>query len=122
MENKKELRLLIIEMETKWIEMKHTAGLRNGIYTKWHSNGQMESIENYTNGKLEDKSVAWYPDGSVKYEEYYFNGELQKGAVYFDKNGKPTSKEQQYYDSFDNSDEALIKGFVAASKIFANKK
>ena len=101
---------------TKWIEMNHKAGARNGIYRSWHSNGEIEKISNYINGKLERESNAWYSDGSIKYKEYYVNGVLQSGSVYFDKNGKPTTLEQQLWDDYDDSDEAIMEGFIQSAK------
>jgi len=90
-----------------WLKMCHNDGVRNGPWDSWHPNRKHSRKLYYINGKLERTCYAWYEDGSMKHTEYYVSGILQKGSLYFDINGKPTTKDQQFYDDCSNDEFAI---------------
>lgn len=51
--------------------------LKEGLYRKWHENGQIAVEENFKNGKQEGLGKSWHENGQVKAEGNYKNGKLE---------------------------------------------
>ncbi len=88
-------------------------GLRNGIWTFWsengqidfgenykdgnligettyyyYSNGQIKSETNHKDGKFDGKSTYWYKNGQIDFEENYKDGKEDGKETYWYENGK----------------------------------
>ncbi|MBR8766563.1 hypothetical protein IX306_001939 [Porphyromonas levii] len=75
----------------------HKGNRQNGLYERWHSNGQLEERGHWGNGKREGVLENWYEDGSPWirssykngkrdgfYERWYPNGQLEERSHWKD--------------------------------------
>ena len=56
-----------------------TKKIKDGLLVEYLSNGEVESKENYKNGKLDGKSIYWHENGQKSSEALYKNG-LKEGV------------------------------------------
>ena len=54
-------------------------GLKEGVWTTWYDEVQMEEQRNYVKDVAEGKWTYWYIDGNLKREEFYKLGKLIEG-------------------------------------------
>ncbi|MDA7887269.1 toxin-antitoxin system YwqK family antitoxin [bacterium] len=97
----------------KQSEQNYTDGKLNGLSTFWFANGQKQSEQNYTDGKLNGLSTFWFENGTKKSERPYKNGELNGIGVYWNEYGEKV-EEWLYKDGI--AIEKLEKINAATSK------
>ena len=66
--------------------------LEDGLWIKYHQNGQIREIVNYLDGKLYGLRVLITKQGKIKEQENYINGKYYGLQMYFHDNGKPSIK------------------------------
>jgi antitoxin component YwqK of YwqJK toxin-antitoxin module len=97
-----------------------TKKIKNGLVVEYFSNGEVESKQNYKNGKLDGKSVYWHENGQKHAEEHYKSGKLdgktvlwhensQKHAEIHFKAGKKDGKELEWHENGQKSGESFYK-------------
>ncbi|MBI5020830.1 MAG: prolyl oligopeptidase family serine peptidase [Ignavibacteriales bacterium] len=60
---------------------------KEGKYTEWHENGQIEFTGNYKNGLHNGLCTSWYKDGRKEAEENWLNGQLHGRTKYWTEKG-----------------------------------
>ena len=58
------------------------------MFVSWHKNGQMDSEENYLEGKKEGLWTKWYANGKKLYVENYKDGVQDGNSTWWYKNGQ----------------------------------
>jgi antitoxin component YwqK of YwqJK toxin-antitoxin module len=85
-----------------------TKKIKDGLVVEYLSNGEVESKQNYKNGKLDGKSVYWHENGQKREEGSYKNGLadgtttswFEDGQIEFTlnyKNGKPDGRHEVWH-------------------------
>ena len=67
---------------------KMAQAIRVGKWQHWFENGQLASLEYYTDGVMTGQWKSWYADGSVQYDIDFATGK----AVIYHANGKKASE------------------------------
>lgn len=67
-------------------------GKLNGERITYYENGQIEYKENYKGGEYEGESFSYYKNGQVSYKRLYKNGEREGIQTYYHYNGQIESK------------------------------
>ena len=62
-------------------------GVRDGLWTAWHENGNVESEVTYIDGDRHGMMRTWYIDGELRYKGAYANNEKIGTWIYYDKAG-----------------------------------
>lgn len=73
----------------------HEKVFNNETRKEFYSNGQIEIIENYCNGKLNGGRTIWYPDGKLLGSQFYVNDMLDGKSQWFYPSGQ--IHEAEYY-------------------------
>jgi uncharacterized protein len=72
-------------------------GMTEGSYQTYYSNSSREYAMNYSSDTLIGKYIAYYPNNQIKYTcEYDTKGKLTGNYVYYDRDGRITTKESNY--------------------------
>ena len=58
----------------KWEEVTYLDGKRHGLYQSWHDNGQKHVEDTYVVGKLHGLFQGWFSNGQKHVEETYVDG------------------------------------------------
>lgn len=69
-------------------------GVRDGLWTAWHENGNVESEVVYIDGDRHGIMSTWYEDGKLRYKGAYANNEKIGEWIYYDKSGKEIKRVQ----------------------------
>lgn len=69
-------------------------GVRDGLWTAWHENGNVESEVVYIDGDRHGIMSTWYEDGKLRYTGAYANNEKIGEWIYYDKSGKELKRVQ----------------------------
>ena len=72
-------------------------GKLDGLWTKWHENGQKEEEGTYKKGKKDGLRTHWYDNGQKFWEETYKNGEKDGLCTFWYENGQKW-RERTYKD------------------------
>jgi antitoxin component YwqK of YwqJK toxin-antitoxin module len=67
----------------------------NETRKEFYSNGQIEIIENYCNGKLNGERTMWFPDGKLLGKQFYIDGLLNGKSQWFYPSGQ--IHDEEYY-------------------------
>ncbi len=67
---------------------KMASAIKVGKWEQWYENGQLASVENYTNNVMTGQWKSWYQDGKVQYEIDFTSGV----AVIYHQNGNKQSE------------------------------
>ena len=67
-----------------------TKKIKNGLVVEYFSNGEVESKENYKNGKLDGKSVYWHENGILSEVANYKNLVLHGHRTLYNNKGQIT--------------------------------
>ena len=62
--------------------------IENGEYKEWYSNGQLEILYNYKEGKLEGEYKSWFKNGNQWEHTFYKDSNLEGEYKSWFKNGK----------------------------------
>jgi len=87
-----------------------TKKFNNETRKEFYSNGQVEILENYSNGKLNGDRTIWYPNGTLLGQQSYVNDSLNGKSQWFFPSGQIHEEEynlkgkhfnvlRNYYDS-----------------------
>ena len=63
-------------------------GLPHGGGVTFYPNGQVNTLEKYTQGRLHGKSVSYYDDGKLMNETYFYMGRPEGKTTSYYQNGK----------------------------------
>jgi antitoxin component YwqK of YwqJK toxin-antitoxin module len=63
-------------------------GKKNGEWTSYYKNGQLERIEIYSNDTLNGKQIIYRPDGKIKISRHYLNGIEFDTTKFYHSNGQ----------------------------------
>ena len=69
-----------------------TKKIKDGLLVEYLSNGEVESKENYKNGKLDGESIYWHENGQKHAEQHFKNGKLDGKSIYWHENGQKSSE------------------------------
>lgn len=61
--------------------------IHDGKKFQWYSDGQMNYVENYVDGKLSGEKTQWYENGQINYVENYIDGRLNGDRIQWYQNG-----------------------------------
>ncbi len=75
----------------------YSSNTKEGLYTKWFENGQLEYSATYKNGLINGLSTFWYKNGIKESEENWLHGQLNGKVKYWTEQG-----ELQFDLSFDH--------------------
>lgn len=67
-------------------------GVRDGLWTAWHENGNVESEVLYVDGDRHGMMRTWYEDGKLRYKGAYANNEKIGEWIYYDKSGNEVKR------------------------------
>lgn len=114
--------------------------IKNGLYTKYHANGQVkatctfkanrktgESRMYYDNGQLEmleyfqnglrtGELIQYYPDGKLKREEIYLEGVCVKGKLYAEDGSKLEHQPWEARPEYPGGNEALVREIMKKAR------
>ena len=68
-------------------------GKKDGLFTKWHENGQKREETNFKNGKLDGIGASWHENGQKSSEINFKNGKEDGLYTKWDENGVKQSEE-----------------------------
>lgn len=63
-------------------------GRREGIWTAWHENGEVESEVKYIDDLRHGPIRTWYDNGKLRYKGFYSNGEPIGEWIYYSREGE----------------------------------
>lgn len=66
---------------------RYVNGKLDGLYRRWHKNGQLQYEENYKNGKRDGLARSWHENGRLQYE-WNYKEDIPISKKCFDENGK----------------------------------
>ena len=99
-----------------------TKRIKDGLLIEYFSNGEVESKENYKNGKLNGKSFYWYENSKKSAEQFFKDGECveskewnengQKSMHLFLKNDKLEGNNTWWHSNGVISEVVTYKNFV----------
>ncbi len=78
---------------TKKTDKPQQSNPRNRVEKKYHSNGEIESITPYVNGKIHGSETTYFPSGEIKSKIPYVSGKIH-GAVawWYESGGKEVDR------------------------------
>ena len=95
-------------------------GEKDGLWTRWYSNGQKEEEVTYKDGEIDGLETVWYYNGQKKYEstfkdgewdglwtKWYENGQKKNEGTY--KDDKPDGLHTYWYDNGQKKEEGTHK-------------
>jgi len=68
-------------------------GKINGLQQSWYNGGELESQENYIDGKREGEAKVWYKSGQLNKVEVWENGEQKKVTTFWENGQKQHLRE-----------------------------
>jgi antitoxin component YwqK of YwqJK toxin-antitoxin module len=68
-------------------------GKLDGLRTYWHENGQKREEVNFMNGKRDGLWTEWYENGQKEFEENYKDGKSDGNGAWWHKNGQKKFEE-----------------------------
>ena len=81
-------------------------GKKNGIQSKFYSNGRLEYLYNFKDGISDGIQTNWYENGQLAYETNYIDGEIiNDTVVFFSSTGEKWMK--QFYNGVGWMDSAV---------------
>jgi hypothetical protein len=62
--------------------------VNNGLYTRWHTNGQKEYEAHFVNGRKNGTTYRWHRNGQLWMEENYDHGKKEGASTTWDDKGR----------------------------------
>jgi predicted esterase len=66
----------------------YRSNTKEGLYTKWFENGQVEYSANYKKGQTNGLAASWYKNGTKESEEHWLQGQLNGEVKYWTEQGE----------------------------------
>ena len=96
---------------------------KEGKWTYWYENGDIEMEENYLKGKLQGEKRAYYPGGMPKYIEQYTDDKLNGSKINYDEESNSIVSEATYVNGeLDGEFKAYNNGVLWRESLYKNGK
>jgi MORN repeat variant len=97
-------------------EVYNEKGLLHGEARFYYSNGTVDQVFNYAEGKREGAFTSYWPNGGVKIKGFFFNDKPTGDATYFDKFGR---LKQYNFSDFSNNG-FMVCQYDSSGKVSGN--